>query len=192
MPIIVGLLAIGVSHAIDMYHERQAAKNVGNDSHDQDAGFSLKFSAHIAEVDADGTQETGIKSAEIERHREEEAFRELQDYADFQKTPSSNVLNELSKDDSVSRSYSSELKADSNINTGNHWYDPLNGARYTTQARLPCPIIISQKAVGSDGPGWVRTYSPALMDCGISQEHFLRFLDSFNESLQVRVFFPVF
>jgi hypothetical protein len=41
MPIIVGLLAIGVSHAIDKYQERQAAKNAGNDSHNQDAGFGL-------------------------------------------------------------------------------------------------------------------------------------------------------
>lgn len=38
MPII-GLLAVGVSLAIDKYQERQAARNGGIDSHDQDNGF---------------------------------------------------------------------------------------------------------------------------------------------------------
>jgi hypothetical protein len=47
MPIIVGLLALGVSHAIDKYQERQAAKNAGTDSHDQDASFSLSFSTSM-------------------------------------------------------------------------------------------------------------------------------------------------
>jgi hypothetical protein len=47
MPIIVGLLAIGVSHAIDKYQERQAAKNAGIDSHDQDTSFGLSFSTSM-------------------------------------------------------------------------------------------------------------------------------------------------
>ncbi|KAE9366861.1 hypothetical protein N431DRAFT_471892 [Stipitochalara longipes BDJ] len=169
MPII-GLLAVGVSLAIDKYQERHAARNAETDSHDPRSGFSA-----------------GITSPETERRREEEAFNELQNYADFQKALSSKVLDELSRDDSHEAPYSPNFNAISNRSLGNQWYNPSDGARYTTQGQLPCPIIISQKDPGPDGPGWVRTYSPALMDCGIPQQSFLRFLDSFNESLQ---FFP--
>ncbi|KAN0092098.1 hypothetical protein V8E51_017945 [Hyaloscypha variabilis] len=170
MPII-GLLAVGVSLAIDKYQERQASRNTETDSQDPRSGFS-----------------TGITSPEIERRREEEAFNELQNYADFQKALSSKVLDELSRDDSHEAPYSTpNFNAISNRSLGNQWYNPSDGARYTTRGQLPCPIIISQKDPGFDGPGWVRTYSPALMDCGIPQQSFLKFLDSFNESLQ---FFP--
>jgi hypothetical protein len=194
MPIIIGILAAGVSLAIDKYQERQttAARNGGIDSHDQDTGFGLSpFLSRYTSLLILHT-ETGIISPDAERRREEEAFNELQNYADFQKTLSSKVLDELSRDYSHSAPYSPNFQASSNRSTGNSWYDPLNGARYTTQGRLPCPVIISQKALGSDGPGWIRTYSPALMNCGISQEPFLKFLDSFNESLRVRRVISIF
>jgi hypothetical protein len=187
MPIIVGLLAIGVSHAIDKYQERQAAKNERIDAHDQDTGFGLSLSTPCPKYLLMFSQETRITSSGLEVNREEEAFRELQKYADFQKALSSKVLKELSRDDSLSAPYSFNIKNLSNSSMEDQWYVPSNGARYTTQVQLPCPIIISQKAPGSDGPGWVRTYSPALMDCGIPQEPFLRFLDAFNESFQVRI-----
>jgi hypothetical protein len=43
MPIIVGLLAVGVSLAIDKYQERHktAARDGESDSHDKDIGFGL-------------------------------------------------------------------------------------------------------------------------------------------------------
>jgi hypothetical protein len=40
MPVI-GLLAVGVSLAIDKYQERQAVKNAGIDSRDQNSGFGM-------------------------------------------------------------------------------------------------------------------------------------------------------
>jgi hypothetical protein len=185
MPII-GLLAVGVSLAIDKYQERQAARNAGIEAQDHTYGLGLSPSPQPLSYTNVPSQETGITSPELEQKREEEAFHELQNYADFQEALSSKVLAELSQDDYVSAPYRPNLKPISHKSAGNRWYDQNKGERYTTQNHLSCPIIISQKASGSDGPGWVRTYSPALMDCDIPQQPFLEFLDSFNDSLHVR------
>jgi len=175
MPIIAGLLAVGVSLAIDKYQERQSsssrrteARNNWVESQDQETSF-----------------ETGlITSDDADRRREQDAFNELQHYADFQNNLSSKVLDELSREESLSVQQSPNyLESNTNMrSTPQYWYDPTSGSRYETQGRLTCPIVISQRGPGN-GPGWVRTYALSLMECGITQRPFLKFLDAFNESI---------
>lgn len=182
MPIVVGLL---VTLAIDKYQERQALKNAAAESNreeDDYGSFVFSDTTYLLTI----MQETGITSLEEDRRREEAAFHELQNYADFQRALSSKVLNDLSADDAFSPLYSSGFSQyNMNRSLGDKWYDSQSNVQYTILGHLPCPIIIPQKASGSDGLGWVRSYSPALMECGISQQSFLELIDSFNTSLRV-------
>lgn len=45
---------------------------------------------------------------------------------------------------------------------------------------LPAPVIIPQRRPNARSRGFVNAYAPALMDCGIDQETFLKFLDGFR------------
>jgi hypothetical protein len=51
--------------------------------------------------------------------------------------------------------------------------------------RLPCPVIIPQRRPGSKKRGFVRAYAPALADCGISQDVFLKFISDFHKTSHV-------
>ncbi|KAL2291756.1 hypothetical protein FJTKL_11954 [Diaporthe vaccinii] len=42
--------------------------------------------------------------------------------------------------------------------------------------RIPCPVIIPQRRPRNKDRGFVRAYAPALDNCGVSQEVFLKFL----------------
>jgi len=47
---------------------------------------------------------------------------------------------------------------------------------------LADPVIIPQRRPGDRSRGWTSAYAPSLQDCGIDQETFLHFLESFNEA----------
>ena len=67
-------------------------------------------------------------------------------------------------------------------------YPPVQDS--TSQQRLSYPVIIPQHRPENKSRGWMRGYAPALMDCGIDQQSFLYFLDSFNEASKVSQLFP--
>lgn len=50
---------------------------------------------------------------------------------------------------------------------------------------LPVPVILPQRRPGTKKRGFVRAYAPALDNCGISQELFLDFLETFDECAKV-------
>lgn len=59
---------------------------------------------------------------------------------------------------------------------------------YTPSAgKLSAPVILPQKRPRTKSRGFVRAYAPVLAECGINQETFLEFLDSFDKSTQVRL-----
>ncbi len=58
----------------------------------------------------------------------------------------------------------------------------------TATARLPCPVILPQRRPHSKGRGFVRAYAPVLDQCGIAQQTFLDFLDSFDKASKVKAF----
>ncbi|KAJ6032594.1 hypothetical protein N7540_003326 [Penicillium herquei] len=48
--------------------------------------------------------------------------------------------------------------------------------------RIPCPVIIPQRRPGAKDRGFVQTYAPVLAECGIGQDAFLGFLDTFHKA----------
>ncbi|KAJ5485469.1 hypothetical protein N7539_005457 [Penicillium diatomitis] len=48
--------------------------------------------------------------------------------------------------------------------------------------RLPCPVILPQRRPRDKSRGFVRAYAPVLADCGISQEVFLEYLESWDKA----------
>lgn len=59
--------------------------------------------------------------------------------------------------------------------------DPINPS-----ARIPYPVIIPQRRPGNKDRGFVHAYAPVLAECGIGQDAFLGFLDSFYKASKVR------
>lgn len=55
-----------------------------------------------------------------------------------------------------------------------------------SSARIPYPVIIPQRRPGNKDRGFVHAYAPVLGDCGIGQDAFLGFLDSFYKASKVR------
>lgn len=51
--------------------------------------------------------------------------------------------------------------------------------------RLPCPVIIPQRRPRNKDRGFVKAYAPALEECGISQNVFLKFLKDWLAASQV-------
>ena len=55
--------------------------------------------------------------------------------------------------------------------------------------RLPCPVIIPQRRPGTKSRGFVKAYAPVLENCGIDQETWMDFLETFHKASQAS---PVF
>jgi hypothetical protein len=55
----------------------------------------------------------------------------------------------------------------------------------TVQGRLLCPVIIPQRRPENKERGFIRAYAPALLECGIDEETFLKFIDSLNQATKV-------
>ncbi|KFZ02940.1 hypothetical protein V502_11374 [Pseudogymnoascus sp. VKM F-4520 (FW-2644)] len=53
-----------------------------------------------------------------------------------------------------------------------------------TQGGLSYPVVIPQRRPENKSRGWSRAYAPALEGCGIDQETFLSFIESFNRESQ--------
>ena len=126
-----------------------------------------------------------FESDETQARTDEKAFQELQKYAEFQKSLSETLIDDMNKEETYSARDSASL------NDGHEHYLPFEPCtppslgRKPLQGRLSCPIVIPQRRPGDGTRGWVRAYAPDLMTCGIDQSSFLNFLDSFNEASRV-------
>ena len=59
---------------------------------------------------------------------------------------------------------------------------PPDYSKEAATARLPLPIILPQRRPKDRSRGFVRAYAPDLQLCGIDQETFLDFLETFNKA----------
>jgi len=50
--------------------------------------------------------------------------------------------------------------------------------------KLPCPVILPQRRPRDKKRGFVRAYAPVLAGCGIDQQTFLDFLETFDKSAE--------
>ncbi|KAJ5741050.1 hypothetical protein N7493_000922 [Penicillium malachiteum] len=51
-----------------------------------------------------------------------------------------------------------------------------------TRKHIPCPVIIPQRRPGAKDRGFVQAYTPVLAECGIGQDAFLGFLETFHKA----------
>jgi len=57
---------------------------------------------------------------------------------------------------------------------------------------LALPVILPQRRPKGRARGFIRAYSPVLMDCGIDQPMFIDFLDTFNQATQASPWIQLF
>lgn len=115
-----------------------------------------------------GLQDT---SSEISQDQiDERAFQEVQKYADFQRELSERVYDDILKEGTYGYPRSS-----------------LDTSVFPSICHnfLPAPIIIPQQRSEGGKRAWTRAYAPSLLGCGIDQDTFLDFLDSYNQVTKV-------
>lgn len=182
--VIISLVAAGVGLAIDAYSERKARREDRRRSSDGqiDGGHSSSFPTcnlenwfFLPEINT-AFEETG------KQQEEQEAFNELQNYADFQSDLSTKVLNDLSRGD-VSMAYNHPVWP--NARPLHHEPRRLNSSYGVHHGRLEWPIIIPRGGIQNGNSCWVRAYPRPLMECGIDQDAFLNMLDSFDVHIRV-------
>ncbi|RFU28619.1 hypothetical protein B7463_g7727, partial [Scytalidium lignicola] len=54
----------------------------------------------------------------------------------------------------------------------------------TAAPKLPLPVLLPQRRPKDRARGFIRAYAPVLAECGIDQDLFLDFLDTFNQASQ--------
>ncbi|KUJ18920.1 uncharacterized protein LY89DRAFT_507796 [Mollisia scopiformis] len=164
--VIVSLVAAGVGRAIDAYSDRKARRGERRRSSD-------------SQIDG----EIAVVSEDVEQQRRElEAFKELQNYANFQDDLSSKVLDDLSRENaSIAYSDQSLPRQDSTS------YSPPRPviSRIPSRPKLQWPIIIPQGNTQNGNSCWVRAYPRPLLELGIDQSTFLSFLDSFDVHMKL-------
>lgn len=66
---------------------------------------------------------------------------------------------------------------------------PSLGTPMQANGRLPCPVIIPQRRPRTKSRGFVKAYAPDLENCGIDQETWMDFLETFHKASQAS---PIF
>ena len=66
---------------------------------------------------------------------------------------------------------------------------PTVGNLIQDSCRLPCPVVIPQRRPRTKSRGFVKAYAPILEDCGIDQETWMDFLETFHKASQAS---PIF
>lgn len=116
---------------------------------------------------------------------DERAFQEVQNYADFQK-----MLSERVNDDIIREGAHPALTYTPTTPTFKHspsLQPYLDRALFASisQRILPSPVVIPQRRSENGKMAWTRAYAPVFWQCGISQEEFFKFIDSYNQIIEV-------
>lgn len=110
-----------------------------------------------------------------------EAFLELQKYADFQTALSGRVRDELARGEMP-------WKEDYPFQQNTELYGQHRSSIHPVMrpavrsSPLSLPIIIPQRNSGNEGRTWQKTYVSSLMECGIDEPVFDDFLDALNDA----------
>jgi hypothetical protein len=118
---------------------------------------------------------------------DDQAFRELQQYADFQSVLSQRLCAEIDMDEPVYQSIDPQLLEKGHVAGPNLTPGHIHPALQTPISHhgLRSPVVIAAKTRNHEIEGWERAYAPSLMECGIDQNTFLHFIDTFNDTIQV-------
>lgn len=117
---------------------------------------------------------------------DDQAFIELQQYADFQNILSKKLCDDLDKDEIYS-SRQPPLLLENDAVEGDFPFQKYHHPALTIshqKPQLPSPVVIPVRKAEDHGSRLVRAYAPSLMECGINQNTFLHFIDTFNASIR--------
>ncbi|PVH77621.1 hypothetical protein DL98DRAFT_356118, partial [Cadophora sp. DSE1049] len=113
-----------------------------------------------------------------------DALKELQNYADFQKSLSDKILDGLAREEiSMGDGLPPQLSYKDDYQ--NSMFPEYTSRSQSRKGVLPYPVVIPQGNSNDNEHSWPRAYVSSLMDSGIDQQAFLAFIDSFNESLRL-------
>jgi hypothetical protein len=190
--IVAGLLTAGIVAFEKRQNHRDARKrNNSNDQQQQSLTGTSSYEAYTHHLTMTGQRDGYSKATQAQI--DEQAFQEVQNYADFQRSLSKRVHDDILKEGSASnpgypgsslshvdpfRDYlSKEPYQDATL-------DPALFAQ-TSQGHLPSPIVIPQRIYEDTERCWAKAYAPSISQSGIDQVDFLDFIDSFNEATRV-------
>lgn len=124
---------------------------------------------------------------------DDQAFLDLQHYADFQAVLSKRLCDDLDRDETYS-SLQPRILLENDVGGDfpfqKYQHPPLTIS--PAKPQLPSPVVIPVKRAEDHGRRLVRAYAPSLMECGINQNTFLHFIDTFNASIRVSFLFIVY
>ncbi|KAF7877173.1 hypothetical protein EAF04_000858 [Stromatinia cepivora] len=134
----------------------------------------------------DGSLPSRTSPKAYQHSNDEEAYRDLQAYADYQNTLSDRISADMQKDENYRRYLAANPRARSKGSTYEHdisfyAHEPPDQRRQNARG-LSCPVILPQRRPEDQSRGIIRAYSPELAGCGIDQITFLDFIDDFNEA----------
>ncbi|THV50418.1 hypothetical protein BGAL_0151g00140 [Botrytis galanthina] len=117
---------------------------------------------------------------------DEDAYRDVQSYADYQNTLSDRISADIERDEN----YRKYLIANPRVQSIGNTYErdvsfyshELPDQRIQSARGLSCPVILPQRRPEAQSRGIIRAYSLELAGCGIDQDTFLDFIDDFNEA----------
>jgi hypothetical protein len=118
---------------------------------------------------------------------DEQAFQEVQQYADFQKVLSERVNDDLMKGEEVPASTNSPPLMPGAVKqefSQTPYVDPTILSPIF-QRGITSPVVIPQHRSEDGKMVWKRAYAPVLWQCGISQDAFFHFIDCYNETIKV-------
>ncbi|QSZ32225.1 hypothetical protein DSL72_001798 [Monilinia vaccinii-corymbosi] len=117
---------------------------------------------------------------------EQEAYRDLQAYADYQNNLSDRISTDMQREENYRRYLAESPRAqptrDSYERDISFYAHELPDERVESVRGLSCPVILPQRRPESQSRGIIRAYPPDLADYGIDQHTFLEFVDDFNEA----------
>ncbi|KAF7926641.1 uncharacterized protein EAE97_010150 [Botrytis byssoidea] len=116
----------------------------------------------------------------------EDAYRDLQSYADYQNTLSDRISAEVERDENYRKYLTANPRAQPMRNVYERdvsfYSHELPDQRIRPAQGLSCPVILPQRRPETQSRGIIRAYSLELAGCGIDQDTFLDFIDDFNEA----------
>ena len=165
---VIKALGAGIGLAREAYSSRKSpSPSLG--SRDTPAPVTQASSSTLVPPEYHENEEDDFSDSEDEKLQEDEAIWELdeaQPPAYSRQPPVQDGVDELVQNFCIQH--------------------PLSpGAR--PLGRLRDPVILPQRRPENRSRGFVRAYAPCLNDCGIDQQTFMDFLDSFDKSIEVYI-----
>ncbi|KAF7896746.1 uncharacterized protein EAF01_009149 [Botrytis porri] len=117
---------------------------------------------------------------------DEDAYQDLQAYADYQNTLSDRISADIGRDENYRKYLTANPRAQPMRNAYERdvsfYSHELPEQRIQPARGLSCPVILPQRRPEAQSRGIIRAYSLELAGCGIDQDTFLDFIDDFNEA----------